>query len=429
VALAVVVAASLSRAAAADDPNAALLARTDAVTKEVVKLRGLRMKQPIEREIVDRSELERRLRALADDATARADTVSEGIALERWGLVPRGTDFLQLMIALLTDNIAGYYDSKSKKLTVSKSALDDPAWAELVLAHEIVHGLQDQAFGLDKLQTQPASEDDATLARRALVEGDGVALMIELALKRRGLDAPWGDPTVAREVAHQMAAPKGDVLDKAPIAIREAILFPYRAGFAFVAALREREPWTAVDAAFKRPPRSTEQILHVEKYVADEKPIAVALTPPASLATLTVVDSTVWGELGFSLFLRAHGLPIDTAAQAAAGWGGDRVLVLAPQGEARPSRAVGVARLAWDSVADAIEAHEAAVRAVDVSLFGVTVESDPDRTAWLSVDGTVSVVERRGEVVVMAVGVPVALAAATLGDALWADAPKAQANK
>jgi hypothetical protein len=269
----------------------------------------------------------------------------------------------------------------------------------------------------------PASETDASVARRALVEGDAVAVMIELALQRQGHDAPWADPAVAREVVDRMAAPKGDVLDRAPLAIREAILFPYRAGFAFVAALRQRGPWSAVNAAFKRPPRSTEHILHVERYLADEKPVAVSLEPPAPLAGLSVIDSTVWGELGFSLFLRAHGIPAETAAQAAAGWGGDRVQTLVPEGETRASRAVGIARFVWDSEADAIEAHEAAVRALDASLFGVTVESTADRTEWLAVDGTVAVVERRGDAIAMAVGVPVALAQAALGDALWAASP------
>ncbi len=424
--------ASTTHAETDPDPAPALLARANALTKEVAKLRELRRKRALDAEVVTKTEFHDRLMAVAGDQTARASTVAEGIALERWGLIPRGTDYLKLMVDLLTDNVAGYYDSKAKKLTISRAATEDPAWADLVLAHEIDHALQDQAFGLDKFQTVPASESDASVARRALVEGDAVAVMIELALARRGLDSPWADPAVAREVAERMAAPKGDVLDRAPLAIREAILFPYRAGFSFVAGLRQREPWSAVDAAFKRPPRSTEQILHVDKYVADDKPVSVTLASPAPLEGLTEIDSTVWGELGFSLFLRAHGIPAETAAQAAAGWDGDRVRTLAPAGETRASRAVGIARLVWDSEADAIEAHEAAVRALDSAQYGVTVETSDTRTEWLAVDGTVSVVERRGDVIVMAVGVPVALAQATLADpALWDASPGAstQANK
>lgn len=415
-----------SLASAEVDPITALLARTDTVTKEVAKLRSLRLKRPLDREVVDRAELRRRLIALADDPMERSEIVAEGVALARWGLIPRETKYLDLMVELLTDNVAGYYDSKSKKLIVSRAAVDDPAWAELVLAHEIVHGLQDQAFGLTKLQTLPTDEADAALARRALIEGDAVALMIELALSRQHVDPPWSDPAVAHELGTEMAAPPGDKLDRAPFAIRERILFPYRSGLLFVAALRRDEPWSAVDAVFKRPPRSTEQILHVDKYVADEKPIAVALAAPAGLVDYTVVHSTVWGELGFALFLRAHGLGEAMAAQAAAGWAGDRAIVLARADDPRPSRAIGLARLSWDSEADAIEAHDAIVRALDDTMFGTTAEHTGERTRWLAIDGTVSSVERRGEVIVLAVGIPSRLATATHGDALW---PAPQATK
>jgi hypothetical protein len=400
-----------------------LLARTDAVTKEVAKLRGLRLKRPLDREVVDRAELRRRLLALADDPTERAAIVAEGVALTRWGLIPPGTNYLTLMVELLTDNVAGYYDSKTKKLTVSRVAVEDPAWSELVLAHEIDHGLQDQAFGLDKFQALPADAGDATLARRALMEGDGVAVMIELALSRQGVDPPWSDPAVANELGAAMAAPPGDALDRAPFAIRERTLFPYRSGLMFVAALRQREPWSAVDAAFRRPPRSTEQILHLDKYAADEKPVEVTLSPPAGLADYTIVHATVWGELGVSLFLRAHGIGAEMAAQAAAGWAGDRAIVLARGDDPRPSRAIGLARLAFDSEPDAIEAHDALVRAIDDTMFGTITEHAADRTRWLAIDGTVSSVERRGSTIVLAVGVPAALASATVGDALWPAAP------
>jgi hypothetical protein len=410
---------AISSAARADvDPITALLARTDAVTKEVVKLRGLRLKRPLDREVVDRAELRRRLLALADEPTERAAIAAEGVALARWGLIPRGTDYLSLMVELLTDNVAGYYDSKTKKLTVSRAAIDDPAWSELVLAHEIDHGLQDQAFGLEKLQTVPADAADAALARRALIEGDGVALMIELALARQNIDPPWTDPAVAHELGVAMGAPPGDALDRAPFAVRERILFPYRSGLAFVAALRQYEPWSAVDAVFKRPPRSTEQILHVEKYIADEKPVEIALAAPAGLADYATLHTTVWGEHGFSLFLRAHGVSAEMAAQAATGWAGDRAIVIARPDDARPSRTIGLARLTWDTEADAIEAHDASVRAIDDTMFGTVVEHATNYTRWLAVDGTVSSVERSGDTVTIAVGIPAPLASVT-----------AQANK
>jgi hypothetical protein len=423
VAVLATLAATVSRAAAERDPLAELLARTDAVIKEVTQLRGLRVKKQLPREIVDRVELRRRLLAHADDPKTRSELAAEGLALARWGLIPRGTRYDQLMVELLADQVAGYYDHEKNTLVIAREASADLETAELVLAHEVVHALQDQAFDLEAFGDVPASEGDAALARRALVEGDGIAVMIELALARQGIPPPWANRAIVADIARSLAgadelersgaaALDAGVLERAPLAVREAMLFPYRAGFAFVAALREHEPWTAVDAAFKRPPRSTEQVLHVGKYLADERPIAVTLAAPPELATYDVLHSTVWGELGFALFLRALGIPAATAAQAAAGWGGGRVLTLArSEGAHVTSATVGLARFAWDSEADAIEAHEALVRALDRTLIATTVDHEETRTRWLGVDGTLTTVERRDDVIDVALGVPVYSAA------------------
>jgi len=399
---------------------AALLARTDAVAKEVAKVRGLPLKKKIENEVLDRDQLRARLLELAADQKTQTETRAEGIALARWGMIPLDTDYLKLMIELLTDQIAGYYDPKTKRLTISKHAGDDPDWAEMVLAHELDHGLQDQKYDLEKFEDLPASEGDASIARHALVEGDGVALMIEVMLARKKMPAPWRDPTIAAELEKAMGVPSGDVLERAPLAVREALMFPYRAGFAFVAALRRYKPWSAIDAAFKRPPRSSEHIMHPDKYLTDELPIAVALDAPPSLAGYKLVHSTVWGELGFQLFLRAHGLPEERAAIAGAGWGGDRAIVLA-----KGDRTVGLARFEWDTEADAIEAHESAVRALDTAVIAGTAEHSDTRTRWLAVDGSVAFAERRGSSLVLAIGVPARVAEAVQRE-MWA---KSQASK
>ena len=407
----------LAGTARADDATlAALLARTDAVAKEVAKIRGLPLRHSIENEVVDKDELHARLLKLAADHKTAAETAAEGLALQRWGLLPLGVDYTQTMVDLLTEQIAGYYDPETKKLTISKSAGDDPDWAEMVLAHELDHGLQDQAFDLHAFEDLPDSEGDAALARHALVEGDGIALMIEVLLSRRHITAPWANPAVATKLEEAMTQ-TGDSLDTEPLAIRETMLFPYREGFAFVAALRKKKPWTAIDAVFKHPPRSTEQIMHPERYLAGDEPIAIAASAPAALPGYAIAHSTVWGELGFSLFLRAHGVADPVAAEAAAGWGGDRVITLTRAGDTRAERGVGVARFDWDSEPDAIEAYAAAVRALDDTVLGGTAERGEPRTRWICFDGTEAWVERRGSAIVLAVGVPAAAADALIAEA------------
>ncbi|HEY0481340.1 MAG TPA: hypothetical protein VGD37_27680 [Kofleriaceae bacterium] len=409
-----------TRAAADPDALAALLRRTDAVAREVARVRGLPLKQSIPNEVVDRDELRVRLLKMAAEDKTAAETAAEGFALERWGMIPPGTDYEALLVDLLTDQIAGYYDPDTKKLTISRSAGDDPAWAEMVLAHELDHGLQDQSFDLHRFEDLPASEGDAAAARRALVEGDGIALMIEVMVGRSRSKIDWANPEIAVAIEKAMSAPGlgNDSIDRAPLAIREAMLFPYRAGFGFIAALRRRQPWSAVDAAFARPPRSTEQVLHPERYFADDPPVAIEARVPAALRGYAIAHSTVWGELGFSIWLRSHGVDEAMAGQAAAGWGGDRAIVLARPGDRRPARGVGIVRTEWDSEADAIEAAEATGKALFASVVGGTVERTPTRMRLFGTDGTVSWLERRGPSLVIVLGAP-AWSAASLAVEVW----------
>jgi hypothetical protein len=407
-------------ASADPDALAALLGRTDAVAREVARVRGLPLKRRIPNEVIDHQELRARLLKLAADDKTAADNAAEGFALARWGMIPPGLAYEAMLIDLLAEQIAGYYDPDTKKLTISSSAGDDPAWAEMVLAHELDHGLQDQTFDLHRFADLPSSEGDAAAARRALVEGDGIALMIEVMVTRSRSKIDWANPELAITIENAMSVPGtgGDHIDKAPLAIREALLFPYRAGFGFVAALRRRQPWSAVDAVFRRPPKSTEQILHPERYFADDPPIPIEARVPAALPGFAIVHSTVWGELGFDLWLRSHGVDERGAAVAAAGWGGDRVIVLARPDDRRAAKAVGIARTEWDSEADAIEAAEAAGKALAEAVVGGTVERTATRTRLFGLDGAVSWIERRGPSLVIVLGAP-AWSAEALATEVW----------
>ena len=402
-------------ASAHADALSDLLAHTDEVAQNVAHVRGLKLKHKIPNEVVDRAELRKRLiDEAAEDKTA-AETIAEGLALQRWGFIPLDYDYPARLLDLLSDQIAGYYDPKTKKLTILDSAANDPEWAAMVLSHELDHGLQDQAFDLEKFEKLPDDESDASLARHALVEGDGVALMLEIAFAQNGIVNPWSHPEVAVAVVSSMNQPdpaakdgKADLLAEAPLALREAMLFPYRDGFAFVAALRRTKPWSVIDGAFKRAPRSTEQILHVDKYLADDKPIPVSVGAP--IAGYTLQDSAVWGELGMRSFLRTHGVSDEVSRRAAEGWGGDRAIVLARENETNPRKMIAVGRFEWDTEIDAREAQAALEHALDEMTVGATMDQTMERTRWLALDGTVSWIERKGAGLVVVIGAPVAMA-------------------
>jgi hypothetical protein len=133
----------------------------------------------------------------------------------------------------------------------------------------------------------------------------------------------------------------------------------------FVQGLQSRGGWKAVDDAFAKPPASTEQVLHPEKYAAGEAPAAVSL--PSDLAaklgsgwSVPLVDT--FGEFQLGVWLRnSPGIDKATADAAAAGWGGDRIAAIKG-----PNGAWGVVlRTAWDTAKDAGEFETAAKPLVD----------------------------------------------------------------
>jgi len=163
------------------------------------------------------------------------------------------------------------------------------------------------------------------MARQATFEGDATLLMTQWMIQNL-TPAELGDVVAAGNDPAQNA-----VLARVPAIMRETLYFPYTTGAAFVQSQYGQGDWKAVDALYDRMPESTEQILHPEKYAANEKPLDVTL--PADLAKRlgtgwTVPLEDTFGEFQTGIWLRESGLDQSAANDAAAGWGGDRMAVL-----------------------------------------------------------------------------------------------------
>ena len=411
----------LTQATASDASwSARVIARGDEIARKVSRLRGLKIKRPIAMGVMSEDAIRARiLERLAEDSPP-ARRAAEAAMARRWGLVPWELDLDQLTIDLLTEQIAGFYDPVEKKLYVADKPGGDDTWAGMLLAHEIVHALQDQHFDLEPWMKAVAHDGDAHAARAALVEGDGVALMLEYTLAEQGLPPPWSNPAIVRLLTTSLdPVGGGDLLGRAPLAIRQSLMFPYVRGLEFVAHLRRTQPWRRVDDAFRRPPRSTEQILHPELYLADEKPhVITAVVPPG----MREVHQAVWGEAGWSMFYETHGVAPATAMSAAAGWGGDRVLLVAATGDAgataAPVRTTGLALLTFDTALDATEAWAALTHALDALVIGAEISSATDRHRWLDATGRITAAERRGAAIAIVTGAPLPAWRALL-DGVW----------
>src|SRR5215471_812038 len=177
-----------------------LIDETDSIAHTVSEIRGLQAKKRIARGVLSKAAIEKRLVQRLEIDYAPGELQAEAVALKRLGLIPADMDYRQEIIDLLTEQIAGFYDPTAKELYLADWI--DPGMQRMVMAHEIDHALQDQRFDLDRFAKPDKENGDAQLARQALVEGDGVALMIEFMLREAGQKVdPWADDTVANMMA------------------------------------------------------------------------------------------------------------------------------------------------------------------------------------------------------------------------------------
>src|SRR2546426_9416061 len=113
---------------------------------------------------------------------------------------------------------------------------------------------------------------------------------------------------------------------------------PYVAAASFVTGLRTTGGNGAIDATFRDPPASTEQILHPYKYDAREAPAAIRAPAMATISGWSAPVPNTEGEAIVSIWMQALGISASIADQAAAGWGGDRLAAVSgPAGGLRPA--------------------------------------------------------------------------------------------
>ncbi|MDX6406437.1 MAG: hypothetical protein QOH70_3892 [Blastocatellia bacterium] len=397
--------------------NAALIAATSDVLKETSEIRQLAILRPVQSSTQSRPEIERMLIKNIDEETTPGQMYAAEVTLKRLGLAPPEFQFRALMLRVLTEQVAGYYDPKTREFHLAD-------WIDLdgqrpVMAHELTHALQDQHFNLRRFEHWPKGDSDAELATRSLIEGDAT-----LAMALYVANNPLRVLLFLKSLGTMGMA--SQELDKAPRALRETLLFPYQEGINWTKTLYKQAGWDRVSKAFTDLPQSTEQILHPDKYFAHEAPVKVTLpdlTPllnagsvrsaevrgrrlevgdrrsgvsrfagnadvssalsaqreqlssaatrrsfssnvnsQTTRATWKRLDYDVEGEWGFYLILDEFLKSPAESRRAAAGWGGDRFAVYeGPKGE------VLFASLSiWDTENDAREFFDAYVKRTEL---------------------------------------------------------------
>ena len=313
------------------------------------------------------------------------------------GVLPEGTDLASLAASFTALSAGATYSPLDKQVLIVDKFRD-----ESLLTHEFTHALQDQHFDLMKLLLVRPYNFDRTESLFAVIEGDAMNV------QRRDEQGDAYGRRPLEDILKQERDRFGDYRREVgalfPPLLTETFIFRYREGARFVEAVRRSSGERGVDALFRRPPASTEQVLHPEKYEANELPREVQLNEEAFAAQgWQNVTSTPLGEVGVRGLLMA-GVTEKDATRAASGWGGDRAYLFERTG----SVALFVWKTVWDRQADAEEffnAYNSLLRARKGAREAVEslAAGDVAQVIWRD-SGRTTIVRRAGDSVIVVRG-------------------------
>ncbi len=330
----------------------------ETIQGQLEELRAERFERPVDVQITDQEGFLAHATERLKEFSSEEDTAAEEAAAKLLGLVPPSMDLMEVTFKVLEDQVGGFYDPGSDKFFLMESFTG--ALAEIIVAHELTHALDDQLYDIDGTLTELLENRDALSAYQAVVEGSGTAMMQKWMMK-------FGKPLSAEEMG-KAASMGTESLGVAPAYVWKPLLASYTAGQAFLNRgyrLKKKQGLSFSDVtriAFQSSPRSTEQVLHPSKYWKEEDldepiPVHIEVELPGGWE---VLDRTTLGELVLAL-VTDEAKPLDFTNpmavlsikytnEAAEGWGGDSMLLLGRD----DARFLHVATV-WDSAEDASE--------------------------------------------------------------------------
>jgi hypothetical protein len=412
-------------------PKAAedLFRSVDEILKFASKDTSLPIHDDVKRRLVNRDEVVAFIRKhMAEDEDAQRLRRSE-LVLKKFGLLPRDFDLQTFLVALLREQVAGYYDPQTK--TVNLLDWIDPEQQKPVLAHELTHALQDQSFGLEKYMKAGAADlstskneptpadiesDEESAAHQAVVEGQAMVVLIDYELAPAGqsvVDAP--QIVEALKVGMQMGTADSIEFRNAPLYIKEALTFPYRYGLDFeMHLLTKMGKDRAYTGVFRNPPRTTREIMEPHVYLSGEKLAAMPLPDfKKDFKNYEKFDVGAVGEFDVAILVEQY-QGEELSKRLYPHWRGGYYYAARPRGDSSvPLGLLYVSR--WSSAEKASEfawvyakglekrykrAHEVGEDSSKPKPANYTVETLTGKHAWLTEEGSVFI-EVQGDTVLV----------------------------
>ena len=393
-----------------------LFQQVDEILKFASDDTGLPIKKEVKRRLTGRNEVEAYLQKnMAEDKDAQRLSRSQ-LVLKKFGLLPRDFDLQTFLVALLKEQVAGYYDPKTKTVNL----LD---WVGIeqqkpVMAHELTHALQDQSFGLERwmkegdidldtkkdITSEDIERDEITTARQAVIEGQAMVTLVDYMLAPTGQTVK-DSPQVVEALKQGMltGTPDSVQFHSAPIFLKEALTFPYRYGLDFEAALLVKGGKTrAFYQTLINPPHNTRQIMEPQTYLAGEKIPPMPMPDfKKDLADYERFDVGAMGEFDVAVLIDQYAGE-DASHQLYPEWRGGYYYAARPKGNpASPLGLVYVSR--WSNPQKASEFAAIYTKALSKRYRQVReagTEADkpaaaPDaftgKRSWTTEDGTVEI--------------------------------------
>jgi hypothetical protein len=317
--------------------------------EDVSRIRGLESREPVKPEFLSKKDLPGFIQKELDTQYPGDSLRDYQESLILLGFLPEGSDIAEIIKSLYTEQAAGLYDDKTKRLFIINEFDLNQTVSNIILSHEICHALQDQHFDIGGMKIHRTDNDDAALAALCMLEGDATLLMGE-----------WLAENLSVSSLFQMLSMLNidqSAYTNAPYYLQQVLVFPYLQGVTFMNHAILKYGMNGRNMVLRKVPRSTEQVLHPEKYfdIIDEPTEIKIKDYSKDLGQAWKQTYTnVFGEIGLRMLFEQY-MNMGEASYSAAGWDGDRYAMFRDT--------AGNFLLSWDSVwdteKDAVEAGEA----------------------------------------------------------------------
>ncbi len=344
----------------------------DELTKFASDETGLPQKHEVKRTLTTRAAVEKYLTEKFNEDEDSKRMQRGEIVLKKFGLLDRDFNLKPFMLSLLKEQIAGYYDAKTK--TVYMLDWIDPDTQKPVLVHELTHALQDQHTDLEKWSDQTPADvshnvsedndhlnrDEMDTARTAALEGQAMAVFVDYSLKPSGRSI-LKDPEVVQQLQSQPAGDDSPILARAPLLLSDSMLFPYTDGLSF-----EQDVWmdkgrqAAFPGVLDRPPASSWEVINPRAYEQHKQPAVLSLPNihPLLDAAYKPYDIGQVGQLDLRILAKIFGgeaaaRDLTPAWDGGIYWAGQRLSAKTPE-ELASTKSISLLYLsAWKSPASA----------------------------------------------------------------------------